>query len=81
MNEMRAKMTENGRIVIPAAFRHQLHLEPGEELVIRIDNDELRVFSLKHSLKKARLLVKKYAKNKNLVQELKALRKEDSENE
>jgi AbrB family looped-hinge helix DNA binding protein len=81
MNELRTKMTENGRIVIPAAFRKQLHFQPGEELIIRIDNDELRVFSIKHSLEKARALVSKHTKNKSLVQKLKALRKEDLENE
>lgn len=38
MNEFRVKMHENGRIVIPAACRHLLHLKPGEELVLRVED-------------------------------------------
>lgn len=81
MNEFRTKMTENGRIIIPAALRRELHILPGEELVLRLDDDELRIFSLKHSVKKAQATVRKYAKNKSLVQKLKQLRDEDANNE
>lgn len=81
MKEYRAKMSENGRIIIPAPCRRQLHLEPGEDLIIRIDDEELRIFTVKHSLKKARLLIQKQAKNKNLVKQLKLMRKQDSRDE
>jgi len=81
MHEFRTKMNENGRIVIPAILRQQLHLKPGEELILQIVDDELRIFSLKHSLQKAQLLVRKHAKNKKLIKELKKLRKEDPKNE
>ncbi len=81
MNEFRAKMAENGRIIIPAAIRHELGLLPGEELIIRLANDELHIFSLKHSLKKAQTTVQKYAKKQSLVHKLKMMRREDSDNE
>jgi AbrB family looped-hinge helix DNA binding protein len=81
MKEFRTKISDNGRIIIPVVCRRQLHFTPGEDLIIRIDNDELRIYSIKHSLKKARQLVKQRAKNKDLVAQLKQLRKEDFNDE
>lgn len=81
MKEYRTKINENGRIIIPIVLRKQLHLKPGEELIIQVEDEELRIFSVKHSLKNAQTLVRKYAKNKNLVKKLKEIRQEDSSNE
>jgi AbrB family looped-hinge helix DNA binding protein len=81
MNEYRAKLGENGRIIIPAQCRKQLQLEQGEELILRVENAELHIFSLKHSLKKAQALVKRHAKNKSLVEKLRRLRLEDTRHE
>ena len=78
MNEYRAKMSENGRIVIPAPLRQQMRLEAGEELILRIDHDELHVYSLKQSVKKAQALVRKYTKNQSLTKALKEMRKKDT---
>lgn len=77
MSEFRTRIGEDGRVVIPAAYRKELHLEPGEELIIRLDDDELRLISLRHSLKKAQKLVQKYAKNKSLQKLLKDMRAKD----
>jgi AbrB family looped-hinge helix DNA binding protein len=81
MLEYRTILNENGRIIIPAALRKQLHLQSGEELVIRVENDELHIFSVHHALKKAQAVVRKFAKNKDLVKKLKSMRKEDSHHE
>lgn len=81
MREFRTKINENGRIVIPALCRRQLHLKPGENLIIRIDNDEMRIYSAKHSLEKAQKLIQKHAKDKNLVKELKLMRRKDFQHE
>lgn len=81
MNEFRAKMNVNGRVLIPAECRNALHLKQNEELVITIVDDELRIYSLRHALKKAQELVQSYAKNQSLVKKLKEMRQEDSGNE
>lgn len=81
MREFRTKINENGRIVIPALCRRHLHLEPGEDLIIRISNNEMRIFSAKLALEKAQKLIQKHAKAKDLVKQLKIMRKEDSKNE
>lgn len=81
MREFRAKLGENGRILIPAYCRHQLQFEPSEELIIRMEGHELRIFSTKHALTQAQALVKKHAKGRSLVSQLKNMRKEDLKNE
>lgn len=81
MREYRAKLGEDGRIVIPAIYRRELHLEPGEELIIRMDNNELHILSSKQSLKRAQLKVRELTKGASLVEKLKALREEDNNNE
>lgn len=78
MNEFRAKLGENGRIVIPAFCRKQLQFEAGEELIFHIKNNELHILSLKQSLKKAQALVQRHAKNQSLVEKLILLRREDN---
>jgi AbrB family looped-hinge helix DNA binding protein len=77
MLEFRTKLESNGRVIIPAACRRQLHLEQGEELIMRIEDNELHLISLKHALKKAQSLTRKYAKKQSLVGLLKKMRKED----
>lgn len=81
MNEFRTKLGENGRIVIPASCRKLLHLEVGEELIIRIEDHELRLISQKHELKKIQSLIKRHAKNQSLVDKLLRMRKEEKKNE
>lgn len=77
MLEFRTKLESNGRIMIPAACRRQLHLESGEEFIIRVEDDELHFISLKHALQKAQTLTRKYAKNQSLVNILKEIRRKD----
>ncbi len=40
-----AKLTEDGRVVIPAPLRHQLGLKPGDTVVIDTENESVRVRS------------------------------------
>lgn len=75
-------MGGHGRVVIPAVYRKQLDVSPGDELVMSICDGELRVSTVKQSILKARQLVKRYvAKGDSLVDELFAIRKEESGSE
>lgn len=80
MKAYRSKLDENGRIVLPESCRKELHLLPGDELVLHVENDQLHISSLKQSISKAQELVMKYSKKKSLVRGLKKLRKEDINN-
>lgn len=81
MNEFRAKMGENGRLVIPASFRKELHIHSGEELVLRVEANVLHIMSLNQAIARAQTTVQKYAKSKSLVARLREVRDEDLKNE
>jgi AbrB family looped-hinge helix DNA binding protein len=44
--ETRMRINENGRLVIPASFRKALGINVGDEVVLRIEDDELRITTL-----------------------------------
>jgi AbrB family looped-hinge helix DNA binding protein len=80
--ETRLRVNENGRVVIPASFRKALGINVGDEIVLRIEDDELRITTLKHRLERAQRLVRKHVKpGTSLVDELIADRREASRNE
>jgi AbrB family looped-hinge helix DNA binding protein len=69
--ETRARLNENGRVVIQASFRKALGIEAGDEVVLRLEDNELRITTLKQRLDRARHRVKKYVKpGRSLVEEL-----------
>lgn len=79
MMEFKTKMNENGRIVVPVKIREQLGFLPGDELILRVESDELHISSVKSAVKRAQALVKSRVKVKSLVTELFKMRKEDQE--
>jgi AbrB family looped-hinge helix DNA binding protein len=82
MNEARMKLNENGRVVIPAPLRTALGIRAGDELVMRIEDDELRITTLKRRIQRAQDHVRKYVKpGTSLVDELIAMRREAAKHE
>ena len=71
------RVNENGRVVIPASFRKRLGIRIGDEVVLRIEDDELRITTLKRNIQRAQRLVRKHVKQgSSLVDELIAERRE-----
>jgi AbrB family looped-hinge helix DNA binding protein len=60
--EARLKVNENGRVVIPIAFRKAVGINAGDEVILRVEDDELRITTLKKRLERAQRLVRKYIK-------------------
>ena len=80
--ETRLRVNENGRVVIPASFRKALGINIGDEIVLRIEDDELRITTLKRRLQRAQTMVRKHVKpGTSLVDELIADRREASGHE
>ncbi len=80
--EARLRINENGRVVIPAAFRKALGINPGDEVILRLEDDELRISTLRSRLERARRHVRKYVKpGVSLVDELIAERREAAKRE
>ena len=76
------RVNENGRIVIPASFRKALGINLGDEVVLRIEDDELRISSLKRRIERAQRLVRQHVKaGVSLADELIAERREAAKHE
>jgi len=80
--ETRTRVNENGRLVIPAAFRKAMGIKAGDEVVLRIEDDELRILTLKRRIERAQRLVRQHVKpGTSLVDELIAERREAAKRE
>jgi AbrB family looped-hinge helix DNA binding protein len=55
-----ARLNANGRIVIPAAVRKALDLRPGDELIMRVEDGELRLSTRRQALARARRMIRHY---------------------
>ncbi len=68
----RARINQQGRIVIPAECRAAAGLKPGDELLIEaIGEGELRLRTPEQAIKEAQAIVAQYMpKGRDLVQEL-----------
>ena len=81
-SKTRMRVNENGRVVIPASFRKRLGIRVGDEVVLQIQDDELRITTLKRNIERAQRLVRKHVKRgTSLVDELIAERREAARNE
>lgn len=81
-HETKVKISGGGRVVIPVEYRKALGVEEGDELILRIDQGELRLLTRKQAISKAQAVVRQYAhKNRSLADELIAERREEYENE
>jgi AbrB family looped-hinge helix DNA binding protein len=77
--QSRARVSAGGRIVIPASFRKALGINPGDEVVLRIEADELRISTLKARIERAQRLVRRHVKpGTSLVDELIADRRKEA---
>jgi len=77
--ETKAKMNENGRIVIPVSFRKALGIEAGDEVILRLEDDELRITTMERRIQAAQRMVRKYVKpGVSLVDELIADRRREA---
>ncbi len=56
----RARMTEGGRLVIPAELRRELALQPGDSVVLDVADGVLRVRPLRRAVEQARGLLRQY---------------------
>ena len=60
--ETRIQVDKNGRVLLPASFRKDLGINIGDEVVLRIEDDELRITTVKRRLENAQRLVREYVK-------------------
>lgn len=77
--EAKAQLNENGRIVIPATIRRKMDLQPGETVLLRYENGELRIEAYKDRIRRIQEEFQKFAKPGVLLsEELIAERREEA---
>ncbi|MGA9528186.1 MAG: AbrB/MazE/SpoVT family DNA-binding domain-containing protein [Terriglobales bacterium] len=80
--ETRTRVNQNGRVVIPASYRKALGIKAGDEVILRMEDDELRITTMKLRLERARQRVRKHVKpGVSLADELIAERREAAKRE
>jgi len=80
--ETRVRLNENGRVVIPSTYRKALGIKAGDEVILRMEDDELRITTMKRRIERAQRRVRKYVKpGVSLGDELIAERREAAKRE
>jgi bifunctional DNA-binding transcriptional regulator/antitoxin component of YhaV-PrlF toxin-antitoxin module len=68
--------------VIPAEFRRELGVNTGDEVVMHLEDGELRIVTLERAIRRAQELVRRYVpEGRSLVAELLAERRREAERE
>lgn len=76
------RIAEGGRIVIPARFRKLLGFRDGDPLILELDGDELRIFSVDQGIRRAQEIVnQRVPQGVSLVDELIADRRAEAARE
>jgi len=78
----KAELNENGRIVIPAAIRRKMELNPGDAVVMTLEDGVLRIESHRAKIRRIQEEFGKYAKpGATMSDELIAGRREEASRE
>ncbi len=81
MQEIRTKLGQSGRIVIPTEYRRRLGLEAGE-IIMHLDEEGLHLCTPAQAVARAQALVQRYVpEGRNLSGELISERREEADRE
>ena len=75
-------MGEGGRLVIPVNYRKALGLRPGDEVLITLQDGEIRIVSRRQAISKVQELVRRYVpEGRSLSEELIQERRKEARND
>lgn len=79
MEGIKTSIGEGGRVVLPAAFRRALGVHVGDDVIMTLEDDGLRITTAAKAVKRAQALVKRYVKPaRSLSKELLAERRSEA---
>jgi AbrB family looped-hinge helix DNA binding protein len=82
LDTYRARMGEEGRIVLPLDWRKAVHVSPGDELVIQAHEDGLHISTVQQAIERFQKLVAQHVpRDVDLVEELIRERRAEAEDE
>jgi antitoxin PrlF len=80
MIQIKTRLAEGGRIVIPAEYRQALGLRTGDEVILRLEDGTLRIITPGQAIKHAQELLRPYLpQGRSLSDELIAERHTEAE--
>ncbi len=82
METISVKVEKSGRILIPAAIRRQFGLKEGTEMILRVDEDGIRLGTREQALARIRKRLRRYIpEGRCLSEELIQERRAEAERE
>jgi AbrB family looped-hinge helix DNA binding protein len=80
--DFRVQIDSGGRFVLPAKIRKELHIKPGDDIVLRLENGSVNLVPLHQAVKLAQQTIRKYnPQGTSLVEDLIQARKEEAAHE
>jgi AbrB family looped-hinge helix DNA binding protein len=80
--ETRVQIRKGGRLVVPVKLRKALNIKAGDQVVVRLENDSIRLIPVQQAVRLAQKAVKQYVpKGVSLVDELIKARREEARGE
>ena len=71
MTAIKTKLGKGGRVVIPAAYRKRLGIEPGDEIIVSFENGEIKITTVREAVRRAQEIVRRFVpEGVSLVDEL-----------
>lgn len=58
--EAKTRIGEGGRVVVPAGFRKALDLNVGDEIILKLENGQIRLISFRNAITLAQRKVRQY---------------------
>jgi antitoxin PrlF len=82
MTRTKVRVAAGGRVVIPAEYRKALGLRIGDEVILSLEDEEVRLFTLERAIRRAQELVRRYVpEGRSLADELIAERRAEADRE
>ena len=82
MDSVKTKIGNGGRLVIPAAYRRELGINPGDDVFLTLEEGEIKLITAPQAIKRAQRLVRHYVPaDASLSEELIMERREEVANE
>ncbi len=79
MDSVKTKMSDGGRVVIPVAYRKELGINPGDDVVLTLEEGEIRLITAHQAIKRAQKIVRRYIpEDVSLSEELILERREEA---
>ena len=69
MTEITTRLGPSGRIVIPAEYRKALGIEVGDAIVLRLEEDEIRMTGRSQAIRRAQRTIRQYVGAGRLLSE------------